>query len=136
MNFINSSIIRFALITVVLSVAFYFMLDYLIAEDYGIMIIVLSVLYGGAMFTNGLLNGMKDIYEGHYGFNYNLVTYLLGCTIPLLMGAIGLISEKFVDLSLKMFIYWGLGVAIHGVAYIFLSRNRAIKGFDKGEIFK
>ena len=136
MKFINTHIIRFCLIAIVLTIAFFFLLNRSVINGEYVFSIVLSITYGVTMFFNGLLNGKKDIYEGHYGFNYHLFTYVISYCLPWIMASIGLIDERFIAQSIQIAKYWGIGLTIHAVIYVVLRKSRAIKDFDKGEIFE
>lgn len=136
MTFLNKYILRSAAIAIVLSVAFFFALDHFIEMESGVLIIISSISYGVSMFLNGMINGRKDIYEGHYGYNYHLSAYIISCTVPLVMALTGMIHKHFVDTAIQMYFYWGITLGVHTIVYIMLRRKRAIKGFDKEEVFE
>lgn len=106
----------FALCTVLQSVPFFYFLNQFL--DHGAFghVIMVSLIFGLALFITGFLLGHRDKGQGRFslGFGYHLITYL----IVNLMGAIFLVNYTGVDFrgGLVMggnLIFWGIGLVVH-----------------------
>lgn len=134
MNFFNRYVLGYALVVFITTVLFYFTLDFLIGAKIAWAIILLAITYGVVLFLSALFIGKRDIYEGYYGLNYNLTTYLICNSICLVLILTGLIDHDQIYGFYSMAISWGIGVVIHFFIYLVL-RKRSVRGFDKKEIF-
>jgi hypothetical protein len=131
---LTRNLIIFAIIAIVLTVSFHWMLSsFLENETYG-RILPLAIGYAVAMFANGWFNGSKDdsfLTRADLGFSYHAMTFMV--VVPIWMIFAWLRPE--VPDSSK--VGESIGVAIWGVIlliHLFASR-RSIKGYSKQEVF-
>lgn len=107
----------FALITLLLSATFFYLLCQFIRSEQYNYVIACSAMFGSMMFLSGFVFGIRDkgISEKlHLSFRYHLITYL----IVNAMGTMFLLifmgfSLQNVLIVLSTLLFWGLGLTVH-----------------------
>lgn len=135
MRFLNRYIFGFIAILASTAIAFYLVLQYFLETRQYNYISLLSIAYMLIIFFAAFLISKKDIYEGYYGFNYHLFTYVICNAVPLLLVKANVIDTTFEAGTYKVMLTWGIGLFVHSIVYFVLRRKRSLKGFDKREIF-
>ncbi|MEO0312030.1 MAG: hypothetical protein RIQ89_1687 [Bacteroidota bacterium] len=134
MKKISPSQSRFAVITTILSITFFFLLHHYIKTNQYNFILPIAVGYSILMFFNGLINGYYDhgkLTTIDKGFIYHLLTFLIVNLTSL--GFILLQPDpvfSYTQLWLQLF-PWGLGLYIH-----YLCVRNSIQGYSNEELFK
>ena len=111
----------------------YYLSQFLVAEQWGNVIISAVVLFV-VTFASGLLLGAKDPTHksrADLGFHYHFITYIIVNTIGVLWLTSGFSSDKETwGMAALTIVLWGVGVIVHRR----LSKT-TIKGLPKGTIF-
>jgi hypothetical protein len=139
MKIVTPHLLKFAITSIFLTIAFRASLTYGIEnEQYGIAMIS-AVIYGALMFTAGWIFGKKD---GEYlpifdiGFRFHLTTYVIHNGISLLWMMLGFSSDKEnFSIITNVAFYWGIFLVIHFIFYL-IARKRTIDSLDEEDIFE
>ena len=130
MKFFNRYVMAYAAITFTLTLTAYFVLSR--AQSW--LAVAVAVIYPLSLVAALIMLKRRDDYQGFFGFNYHLTTYLVCVGVPLLLRAYGWPQDlSFVP---GMAATWGIGITIHLIIFLILSRKRKLKSFDKREIFR
>jgi FtsH-binding integral membrane protein len=124
---------RFALITMFLSLVFFYFLQQGVEQENWKQILVLVIVYALLMFTNGLWNGYQDnprTQRIEIGFRYHLLTYLIVNSAALLFAIIPSTTAITVSHALIQILCWGFGLLVH-----YLVQRKTIKGYSTHELF-
>ena len=139
MKAITSFLLKFALVASVLALIFRYFLSYGIENKSPMIIIISSVLYGVAMFTNGFYFGKKDgeylpIYD--VGFRFHFTTYLIHNAISELWFVFGYNSRyEKIEVIHATAIIWGLFLIIHFIFFL-RTRKNTINSLNKEDLFE
>lgn len=132
MRFFNRSVLLHALITLLATLALYAAVLRFGPENSGWMNVAV-LLYIGLIVASVLFFNRRDVYTGYFGFNYHLATYLVCVGLPLVLWAGGWIVPEHLG---SMAATWGVGVLVHFLIFRIGFRKRALKSYDKSEIFQ
>ncbi len=135
MNFINRYVMLYAALATIYAVVFYKCLNYLIESKQYSYIAILAIAYALIIFVSALYIGRKDIYTGYNGFNYHLLTYMMCNAVPIILASVDRIDKIFIDSTLQVMFFWGIGLLLHFVIHI-MQRRKSIRGMDKDEVFR
>ena len=139
MKAITPPLLKFAIVALLLTIAFRFMLSYGIDHQSLTIINTSSVIYGSLMFISGWIFGKKD---GEYlpifdiGFRFHLMTYIIHNAVSMLWLAMGLgAKNESLGIAYQVAAYWGVFLVIHFIFYI-MARKRTIDNLDVEDIFE
>ena len=133
MKFINRHVLYHACIALAATLLLYFLLIKL-PDEYGGVANIITIGYALTIALSAILNNRADQYQGFFGLNYHLVTYIICVGLPLLLKACGILSEvSFVG---NMALGWGIGLAVHLLIFLVRFRKRKLGNYDKQEIFQ
>jgi len=122
----------FALLSIVLTTLFFYMLNNCISNQHWKSIYILAFAFGALMFINGMINGYFDaerLQRIDISFRYHLITFMVVNCIHL--GCV-LIANSFFNFT-NVFIatfFWSIGLFFH-----YLYSRKTIKGYAAEELF-
>jgi hypothetical protein len=124
----------FSAITILLSIAFFVLLNQLLQERNYSLIVFPAVGYGLAMFFAGLLCGKQDDEAKtrlDIGFRYHLLTFIIVNTVALIAAcAFPMLRGHLLIFTLIQPVAWGLGLYVH-----WYYSKKGIKGYERSELF-
>lgn len=114
----------FALLTLALSVTFFYFLYQFIESKQFNYVIIGSSMFGAALFLLGFTLGYKDKMISEkmsLGFRYHLITYVIVNATRIITSLvfIGFTTQNILAILSTLF-FWGLGLAVH----YFLGKKR------------
>ena len=139
MKIITSPLLRFVLISAILTVLFRYVLSYGIEHQLTAVIILAAVIYGVLLFITGWYLGMSD---AQYlpildvGFRFHLTTYVVHVGISELWFLSGSNSSlKHISTVHLTAIIWGSFLLIHFIIFMVVHK-KSIRGLDRSELFE
>lgn len=138
MKIITPYLLRFGIAASILTILFRYALSNLLAEGLPLLVFVVAVIYGTAMFFSGRFYGKKDIEYlpiADIGFRFHLTTYLIYNLVSWLWFVADFhSSSENIQAVHYTALVWGVFLIIHLGFYIY-SRKRTINHLDKDELF-
>ncbi len=138
-SLITPNLIKFSIITVVLTILFRIGLSTSITNKMTIAIILSAIVYAILMWINGSYYGRKEyeylpIYD--IGFRFHFSTFLAHNTVSILWFVVGFESkyENIKVIYITAFI-WSIFLIIHFIYYLSV-RKSSIKNLDKEDLFE
>jgi len=138
MKYLTRHLIGFACALIILTVIFRGLLSHYIGAENWTAILLLAFAYGCAVFIAGWMFGKRE-YESiplyDIGFRFHLTTYVI-CNVIAVLWLLGPYKapQESLHQSYSMIIYWGLGLLLHFIFYIY-SRRHAYKGINRSDLF-
>jgi L-asparagine transporter-like permease len=138
MKTFTKNLVFFAIGLVITTLAFRFLLSYLLQNKHFDYVWIVAVIYGIVVFSMGWFFGKRDqlllpLYD--IGFRFHLTTYVICNSIAKLWFVLQLQSDyENVRQIHYTALYWGVVVVIHFIVFV-ISRKNAIRGIKKSEIF-
>ena len=136
MKFFNRYTLLYAFIVLIATLLFYCCSIKTTGHDGGYFSSIFIIVYVAIIIGSVLLIQRKDEYSAYAGFNYHFITYLMVSAVPVGLVYLGFLSRSNLDFVKSMMLTWGIGILIHFLMYLFMFRKKAIKSYDKEEIFK
>lgn len=139
MKFVTSHLLKFTLVSIILTFIFRFCLSYAITHQNNILISIFAISYGIGMFFNGFYFGKKErnflpIFD--IGFRFHLMTYLAHIICSYIWFILEFNSKcETIQVLNSTAIQWGIFLLIHFLIYLYL-KNKSIKGLRKEDIFE
>ena len=139
MKIISRNLLLFALLLLVYTLVFRFGLGTLLTAEKWIWVIIISVLYGAAIFVTAWMTGKRDGINNFLfdaGFRWNLTTFIVWGAASEAWFLLGLhsVHESIRVVHITLLIWSGF-LILHLILFLIL-RRRTIKGIHKTNIFE
>jgi hypothetical protein len=139
MKIISQNLLLFAFLLLAYTLAFRFGLSTLLPAEKWIWVIVISVVYGAAIFVTAWTTGKRDGMNNFLfdaGFRWNLTTFIVWGAASEAWFLLGLHStyESIRVVHITLLIWSGF-LILHLILFLIL-RRRTIKGIHKTDIFE
>jgi len=136
MKFFNRYVQVYALIVLVLTLAYYYTAIHYGAG--GVPTTIMFAVYLVLVFAAALIIGVKDEDSGYAGFNYHFTTYLIAIGLPLIIVLASNDPNRKDNMQAILFtmLFWGIGILFHFGIYLFMFRKKKIGSYEKDDVFK
>lgn len=138
-SLITPNLIKFTLITIILTILFRIGLSTSITNEMMIAVILSAIIYAISMLINGSYFGRKEyeylpIYD--IGFRFHLSTFIAHNVISILWFAFGF-ESKYENIKVIYItaLIWSVFLIIH-LVYFLSVRKSSIKNLDKEDLFE
>ncbi|MBQ4055787.1 MAG: hypothetical protein IJD32_01645 [Bacteroidaceae bacterium] len=128
---------QFAVIALLLTVLFRYVLHLCVGMEGAVEPILCAVVYFCLMFLLGWYLGEKDYTENDIhdiGFRFHLTTYIICIGLAYVAYYIGWGTGNVNSITITS-ICWGIGLFIHFVFFL-IEQKKTIKGYAKEELFQ
>jgi|SaaInlStandDraft_1057018.scaffolds.fasta_scaffold18744_4 hypothetical protein len=138
-SLITPNLIKFTLVTIILTILFRIGLSTSITNGMMIAVILSAIIYAISMWINGSYFGRKEyeylpIYD--IGFRFHLSTFIAHNLISLLWFVFGFESKyENINVIYITALIWSVLLIIHFVYYLSV-RKSSIKNLDKEDLFE
>ena len=139
MKIISRNLLLYALLLLIYSVLFRFGLSTLLTAEKWLLVVLISVAYGAAIFftawTTGKRDGMNNfLFDA--GFRWNLTTFIVWGAASEAWFLLGFhsVHETIRVVHITLLIWSGF-LFLHFILFLIL-RRRTIKGVHKSDIFE
>jgi hypothetical protein len=138
MRFFNRYAQLYALLVIVLTLAYYYSAIHFFVDSKGNGSIWWFALYLALIFSCALYLGVKDEGNGYMGFNYHFITYIIAMGLPLIIILSGNDANRKDNIQSILFtmLFWGIGLLFHFGMYLFMFRKKKIGSYEKDDVFK
>ncbi len=136
---ITTNLIKFTLVTILLTILFRIGLSTSIKNEMMIAVILSAIIYAISMWISGRYFGIKEfeylpIYD--IGFRFHLSTFIAHNLISILWFAFGFESKyENINVIYIIALIWSIFLIIHFVYYLSV-RKSSIKNLDKEDLFE
>lgn len=138
-TFITNNLLKFTLVTTILTILFRITLSTSITNKMTLGVIICSILYGILMWFNGRYFGRKEyeylpIYD--IGFRFHLFTFLAHNLVSILWFVFAF-ESKYENIKVIYItaLIWSVILIIHLIYYLSV-RKETIKDLDKENLFE
>lgn len=139
MKTITKHLLSFALIAIIVTIAFRYFLSYGIENHSTKVVTNSAIIYAISLFVAGWVFGKKDaeylpIFD--LGFRFHFTTYLAHNGISLLWILLGFGSKyEKLEWTVMVAVYWGIFLLLHFIYYLWARKN-SIDNLDKEDLFE